>query len=82
MEALLTNLATQKKQKLELAKVDRGFDEAVGPRQQPQRAQGTRKGAELYRDMNDSASMNIWLHKHVMIKLAGSGGKVPDDLRN
>ena len=32
-------------------------------------------------DMNDSASMNIWLHKQVMIKLAENGGKVPDELR-
>ena len=30
---------------------------------------------------NDSASMNIWLHKQVMAKLAASGGKVPEDLR-
>jgi hypothetical protein len=33
-------------------------------------------------DMNDSASMNIWLHKQVMIKLVDNGGKVPDELRN
>jgi 3-oxoacyl-ACP reductase-like protein len=32
-------------------------------------------------DTNDSASMNIWLHKQVMIKLAENGGKVPDELR-
>jgi hypothetical protein len=32
-------------------------------------------------DMNDSASMNIWLHKQVMQKLAENGGKVPDELR-
>jgi hypothetical protein len=32
-------------------------------------------------DMNDSASMNIWLHKQVMRKLAENGGKVPDDLK-
>ena len=32
-------------------------------------------------DMNDSASMNIWLHKQVMTKLAENGGKVPDDLK-
>jgi uncharacterized protein DUF3597 len=32
-------------------------------------------------DMNDSASMNIWLHKQVMQKLAENGGKVPDDLK-
>jgi hypothetical protein len=33
-------------------------------------------------DMNDSASMNIWLHKQVMAKLAANGGKVPDDLKH
>ena len=33
-------------------------------------------------DMNDSASMNIWLHKQVMIKLAENGGNVPDELRH
>jgi len=32
-------------------------------------------------DMNDSASMNIWLHKQVMQKLAEHGGKVPDSLK-
>ena len=32
-------------------------------------------------DTNDSASMNIWLHKQVMTKLAENGGKVPDELR-
>jgi hypothetical protein len=32
-------------------------------------------------DQNDSASMNVWLHKQVMQKLAENGGKVPDSLR-
>ena len=27
------------------------------------------------------ASMNIWLHKQVMTKLAENGGKVPDSLK-
>ena len=31
-------------------------------------------------DTNDSAAMNMWLHKQVMKKLAGNGGKVPQDL--
>ena len=31
-------------------------------------------------DMSDSATMNIWLHKQVMKKLAENGGKVPADL--
>jgi len=33
-------------------------------------------------DTNDSASMNIWLHKQVMKKLAENGGKVPADLQD
>jgi len=31
-------------------------------------------------ETNDSASMNIWLHKQVMQKLAANGGKVPSEL--
>ena len=31
-------------------------------------------------DTNDSAAMNIWLHKEVMKKLAANGGKVPAEL--
>jgi len=31
-------------------------------------------------DPNDSASMNIWLHKEVLRKLAANGGKVPQEL--
>ena len=33
-------------------------------------------------DMNDSAAMNIWLHKQVMQKLAANGGKIPADLQS
>ncbi|WP_076593806.1 DUF3597 domain-containing protein [Herminiimonas arsenitoxidans] len=33
-------------------------------------------------DTNDSASMNIWLHKQVMIKVSENGGKVPDALKH
>lgn len=31
-------------------------------------------------DTEDSASMNIWLHKQVLAKLKENGGKVPADL--
>ena len=31
-------------------------------------------------DTNDSATMNMWLHKEVMKKLAENGGRVPADL--
>lgn len=33
-------------------------------------------------DTGDSATMNVWLIKAVMKKLAENGGKVPDDLKN
>lgn len=33
-------------------------------------------------DTNDSAKMNVWLHKQIMEKLAANGGKVPDDIKN
>jgi hypothetical protein len=32
-------------------------------------------------DMNDSATMNIWLHKQMMAKLAANGGKLPADIK-
>lgn len=31
-------------------------------------------------DTNDSAAMNIWLHKQVLKKLSENGGKVPQEL--
>jgi hypothetical protein len=33
-------------------------------------------------DTNDSATMNIWLHKQMMTKLAENGGKLPADIKH
>jgi hypothetical protein len=33
-------------------------------------------------DMDDSAKMNVWLHKQVLQKLEENGGKVPADLKD
>jgi len=33
-------------------------------------------------DTNDSATMNIWLHKQVMTKLAANGGKLPPEIKH
>ena len=41
-----------------------------------------RRGRSYTGDMNDSAKMNIWLHRAVMIKLAENGGKVPESLKH
>lgn len=32
-------------------------------------------------DKNDTATMNVWLHKEVMHKLEENGGKVPENLK-
>jgi hypothetical protein len=32
-------------------------------------------------DTSDSATMNVWLHKQVMAKLAANGGKLPADIK-
>jgi hypothetical protein len=31
-------------------------------------------------DEKDSATMNVWLHKQVIMKIAENGGKVPQEL--
>jgi len=33
-------------------------------------------------DTNDSATMNVWLHKQIMGKLAANGGKLPSDIKS
>ena len=79
--AILTKLAASNKEKLDWQKsiVDLmkllNLDSSLAARKQ--------LATELHYsgNMNDSASMNIWLHKQVMQKLAENGGKVPDSLR-
>jgi hypothetical protein len=82
VEAVLTKMAAANKEKLDWRKsiVDLmkllNLDSGLSARKE--------LAKELYYtgDMNDSASMNIWLHKQVMQKLADNGGKVPDDLKS
>jgi hypothetical protein len=81
VEATLTKLAAQDKEKLDwrnsivdlmkLLKLDSGL------------AARKELAKELHYtgNTNDTAAMNVWLHKQVMIKLAESGGKVPDSLK-
>jgi hypothetical protein len=80
--AVLTGLAEKNPQKLDwrhsivdLMKL-LGLDSGLASRKQ--------LADELHYtgDKDDSASMNIWLHKQVMQKLAENGGKVPDDLKH
>lgn len=51
-----------------------GMDSSLGARKQ--------LATELHYsgNQNDTASMNIWLHKEVLKKLSENGGKVPQEL--
>jgi hypothetical protein len=80
VEAILTKLASQNKEKLDwrLSIVDLmkllNLDSSLTARKT--------LADELHYagDKNDSATMNIWLHKQIMQKLAANGGKVPSEL--
>jgi hypothetical protein len=79
--AILTKLAANNKEKLDWQKsiVDLmkllNLDSSFAARKQ--------LASELHYsgDTNDSASMNIWLHKQMMAKLAANGGKLPSDVK-
>jgi 3-oxoacyl-ACP reductase-like protein len=78
--AILNGLAAKNPEKLDWKRsiVDLmklvGMDSSFGARKQ--------LATELHYtgDPNDSAVMNVWLHKQVLIKLSENGGKVPAEL--
>ena len=78
--AILDGLAAKNPEKLDWKRsiVDLmklvGMDSSFGARKQ--------LATELHYtgDPNDSAAMNVWLHKQVLIKLSENGGKVPAEL--
>ena len=65
-----------------MAHLDRRPDEGARYRFQPCRAQELAKELGYTGDTNDSASMNVWLHKQVMAKLAANGGKLPPEIKH
>ena len=79
--AVLTDLASKNKEKLDwrhsivdLMKL-LNLDSSISARKE------LAKELNYTGDTNDSAKMNVWLHKLVMVKLAENGGKVPDSLK-
>lgn len=81
VEAVLEDLASKAPERLnwrqsivDLLKL-LGLDSSLAARKQ--------LASELHYSGNteDSAAMNVWLHSHVMRKLAENGGKVPDSLK-
>jgi hypothetical protein len=82
VEAILTGLAQQSRQKLDwrhsIVDLMKLLDLDSGLEARKELAKELHYGG----DTSDSAAMNIWLHKQVMQKLADNGGKVPADLRS
>ena len=82
VEAVLTKLASENKEKLDWRKsiVDLmkllNLDSSLGARKELAKELG------YTGDMNDSASMNILLHKQMMAKLAANGGKLPPEIKH
>jgi len=81
VEAILAKLAADQRENLDwknsivdLMKLLK-LDSSLGARKQLAQELGY-TGA-----LDGSATMNVWLQKQVMTKLAESGGKVPDSLR-
>jgi hypothetical protein len=78
--AVLSGLAAKNKEKLDWRKsiVDLmkllNLDSSLSSRKELAKELG------YTGDTNDSAKMNVWLHKQVMDKLAANGGKVPAEL--
>ncbi|RYX97328.1 MAG: DUF3597 domain-containing protein [Comamonadaceae bacterium] len=82
VEALLDDKASKNAQKLnwktsivDLMKL-LDLDSSLGERKELAKELG------YTGDTNDSATMNIWLHRQVMNKLAANGGKVPAELKD
>lgn len=78
---ILTKLASEKKEKLDwrhsivdLMKL-LDLDSSLSARKE------LAQELQYSGNMNDSAAMNVWLHKQVMQKLAENGGKVPEELK-
>jgi len=78
--AILDKMASESKQKLDwkhsivdLMKLV-GMDSSLSARRE------LAADLKYSGDTNDTATMNMWLHKEVMKKLAENGGKIPQEL--
>ncbi len=82
VEKVVSEMAAQKKEKLDWRKSIVDLMKVLDLDSSLKARQELAKELKYTGDMNDSAKMNIWLHKQVMNKLAENGGKVPADLKD
>lgn len=80
IEAVMEDLAAKNPEKLDWKKSIVDLMKLVGIDSSLASRKDLAKELDYSGDMNDSASMNIWLHKEVLRKLSANGGKVPAEL--
>jgi hypothetical protein len=80
VEAILTKLASENKEKLDWRKSIVDLMKLVGMDSGLAARKALATDLHYTGDSNDSATMNVWLHKEVMKKLAENGGTIPADL--
>ncbi|HWV52370.1 DUF3597 domain-containing protein [Pseudorhodoplanes sp.] len=81
VDKVVTDLASKKTEKLDWKKSIVDLMKVLDLDSSLKNRQELAKELGYTGDMNDSAKMNIWLHKQVMVKLAENGGKVPESLK-
>ena len=81
VEAVLNGLAARNPQKLNWHQSIVDLMKLIGLDSSLQNRTALAKELGYRGDAVDSASMNLWLHRQVMAKLAESGGKIPPSLR-
>jgi hypothetical protein len=81
VSAILDNAVAAKKQKLEWRTSIVDLMKALDLDSSQTARKELAKDLHFDGDTNDSAKMNIWLHKQVMTKFAENGGKVPAELK-
>lgn len=82
VEKVVSEMAAKKKEKLDWKKSIVDLMKVLDLDSSLKARQELAKELKYTGDMNDSAKMNVWLHKHVMKKLAENGGKVPAELKD
>ena len=80
VEAILTKLAASNKEKLDWQKSIVDLMKLLNLNSSLTARKELADELHFTGDRDDLATMNIWLHKQVMQKLAENGGKVPDSL--
>ena len=81
VEAILTQLASQNKERLDWRRSIVDLMKLLNLNSSLSARKELANELHYTGNTNDSAAMNVWLHKQVMIKLAENGGKVPDELK-